>query len=212
MRIFNRHLLSYFQHQAQPISPFSRQFHFHFRHFHRLQPQFNRFLSWLYVVAYQNRIWHSDSYVQGPQYIRVPTLSPKLLNVGSSAIACWKALPNAKLSPNSQVIWLKHVRMPRILRKKGEFHAFPGNSWTLTFSKKWQDTKLVASVKPNNFYKKNFFLKCKGQPVSHEFWRSRVEGDWKRPGTHRAEWVAEESEFTFLLLKLLPFVHRRTKW
>jgi len=35
--------------------------------------------------------------VQGPQYIRAPTLSPKLLNVGLSAIACWKALLNAEL-------------------------------------------------------------------------------------------------------------------
>jgi len=37
--------------------------------------------------------------------------------------------------------------------KKSEFYALPCNLWTLTFSKKWQGTKLVANVKPNNFYK-----------------------------------------------------------
>jgi len=36
-------------------------------------------------------------YVHGPKYIRDPYLSPKLLNVGSSVIACWKALLNTEL-------------------------------------------------------------------------------------------------------------------
>jgi len=56
--------------------------------------------------------------VQGDKYIRDPPVSPKLRNVGTSVIACWKALLNAKLWSNFQVIWLTHVRIARILKIK----------------------------------------------------------------------------------------------
>jgi len=146
----------------------------------------------MHVLVFSQKvklIWKYIYRVPSPKYIRDPYLSHKPLNVASSVIACWKALINAELRPHFQDFWSTHVEMPRILGKKRELRYLSTKSWPFSFKKKWPESKVVGSVRLNNFCLCKNFLKCKGQLICRMFWRSRVEGDWNLTGNQCVEWA-----------------------